>query len=429
MQVSVENVGKLERKVTVRIPADSYESQVKTRIAEVGKTVRLKGFRPGKVPTKVVEQRFGAQIRGEAMNELVRSSFQKAVDDQKLRPAVSPQISTSGEPVDGQIEYTATFEILPDMDKIDVSTLSVNKPESAVEESDVDTMIETLRQQRRTWSAVERPAQNGDMVLFEMVEKDKDDAARERAGTIIGSNAVGKELEDTLVGHVAHDEFDTDMAFPADFRIAALAGRQAKVAVKIVRVQESKLPEIDDAFVASFGIGEGGLEKFRADVRANLERELKNVLAARLKNEVVQKLVDTYPNIDVPETMVNAESQALVQQAQMQAQQQGQQIAPPDAESFRPLARRRVIAGLLVGELARQNGVRVDSRRVAEVLASIASTYEEPERVVELYQRDPQLMSSLQNRVLEDQIAEWVAEHAKVEKQTLSFTEAMRPAG
>ena len=429
MHVSVENVGKLERKVTVRIPADSYESQVKSRIAEVGKTVRLKGFRPGKVPTKVVEQRFGAQIRGEAMNELVRSSFQQAVDQQKLRPAVSPQISTSGEPIDGQIEYTATFEILPEMGALDVSNLAVVKAESAVEETDVDTMIETLRQQRRSWAAVDRGAQEGDMVLFEIVEKDKDDAARERAGTIIGSNAVGKELEDKLVGHNAGDEFDVDMTFPADFRLTALAGRQANVAIKIVRVQESKMPDVDDAFVSSFGIGDGGIEKFRGDVRANLERELKNVLAARLKNEVVQKLVDTYPDIDVPETMVTAEAQALAQQAQMQAQQQGQQIPPPDAESYRGMARRRVIAGLIVGELARQNSVRVDSRRVAEALASIASTYEEPERVVELYQRDPQLMSSLQNRVLEDQIAEWVAEHAKVEKQTLSFTEAMRPAG
>ena len=429
MQVSVENVGKLERKVVVRIPVDSYEAQVKSRIAEVGKTVRLKGFRPGKVPTKVVEQRFGAQIRGEAMNELVRTSFQQAVDQQKLRPAVSPQISTSGEPVGGEIEYTATFEVLPEVDKIDVSTLAVSKPESTVEESDVDTMIETLRQQRRSWSPVDREAKEGDMVLFELAEKDKDNGARERAGTIIGSNAVGKELEDKLTGHKTGDEFDTEIAFPADFRIPALAGRQANVAIKIVRVQESKLPEIDDAFIASFGIGEGGLDKFRADVRANLERELKNVLAARLKNEVVQKLVDTYPNIDVPETMVTAEANALAQQAQMQAQQQGQQIPPPDPEGFRPIARRRVIAGLLVGELARQNNVRVDNRRVAEALASIASTYEEPERVVELYQRDPQLMSSLQNRVLEDQIAEWVAEHANVSTQTLSFSEAMRPAG
>ena len=429
MQVSVENVGKLERKVTVRVPADSYEIQVKSRIAEVGKTVRLKGFRPGKVPTKVVEQRFGAQIRGEAMNELVRTSFQQAVDQQKLRPAVSPQISTSGEPVDGQIEYTATFEVLPEMEKIDVSTLAISKPESTVEESDVDTMIETLRQQRRSWASADRAAQTGDMVLFEIVEKDKDEATRERAGTIIGSAAASQDLEDKLIGHSTGDEFDLDMTFPPDFRVVALAGRQANVAIKIVRVQEAKLPEINDAFIASFGIGEGGMEKFRADVRANLERELKNVLAVRLKNEVVQKLVDTYPSLDVPETMVTAETNALVQQAQMQAQQQGQQIAPPDAGSFRPLASRRVIAGLLVGELARQNGVRVDSRRVAEALASIASTYEEPERVVELYQRDPQLMSSLQNRVLEDQIAEWVAEHAQVTPQTLSFTEAMRPAG
>jgi trigger factor len=427
MQVSIENVGNLGRKLTVRFPAESYESQVKTRLAEAGRTVRLKGFRPGKVPVKVIEQRFGAQIRGETMSELVRNSFQQAVTEQKLRPAVSPAISTTGEPVDGQIEYTATFEVLPELGKIDVASLAINKPTSAVADADVDTMIETLRQQRRTWTPVERGAQAGDMVLFEFSAKGEDfERANERVGTILGSGAMSKELEDKIVGHVAGGEFQSDVAFPADFRFADLAGKQAQAHVKIMRVQEAKMPEVDDAFIASFGISEGGMDKFRADVRANLERELNGMLASRLKNEVLQKLMDAHQGIELPQGMVDGEARALHQQAQAQAQQQGQTYTG-DASAFMEMARRRVAAGLLIGELARQNDIRPDSRRVAEMLATIASTYEEPTQVVELYQRDPQLMQGLQNRVIEDQIAEWVAVHAQTTEQPLSFSEAMRP--
>jgi len=427
MQVSIENVGNLGRKLTVRIPADSYESQVKSRLAEASRTVRLKGFRPGKVPTKIIEQRFGAQIRGETMSELVRNSFQQAVSEQKLRPALSPSISTTGEPVNGQIEYTATFEVLPELGKLDVATLAVSKPVANVGDADVDGMIETLRQQRRTWTPVERGAQAGDMVLFEFAATGEGiEQARERVGTILGSGAMSRELEDKLGGHATGEEFDADVTFPADFRMAALAGKHAKVSVKIVRVQEAKLPDIDDAFIASFGIGDGGMDKFRADVRANLERELKGMLAARLKNEVIQKLMDAHPGIELPQGMIEAEARALHQQAQAQAQQQGQQFAL-EVSAFTDMARRRVSAGVLIGELARQNDIRPDSRRVAEMLATIASTYEEPTQVVELYQRDPQLMQSLQNRVMEDQVAEWVAAHAQTSEQQLTFAEAMRP--
>ena len=427
MQVSIENVGNLGRKLTVRIPADSYESQVKSRLAEASRTVRLKGFRPGKVPTKVIEQRFGAQIRGETMSELVRNSFQQAVSEQKLRPALSPSISTTGEPVNGQIEYTATFEVLPELGKLDVATLAVSKPVATVGDADVDGMIDTLRQQRRTWTPVERGAQAGDMVLFEFAASGEGvEQTRERVGTILGSGAMSKDLEDKLAGHATGDDFEAEVTFPADFRMSALAGKHAKVSIKIVRVQEAKLPEIDDAFIASFGIGEGGMDKFRADVRANLERELKGMLAARLKNEIIQKLMDAHPGIELPQGMVEAEARALHQQAQAQAQQQGQQFTG-DASGFMDMARRRVSAGVLIGELARQNDIRPDSRRVAEMLATIASTYEEPTQVVELYQRDPQLMQSLQNRVMEDQVAEWVAAHAQTSEQQLSFAEAMRP--
>jgi trigger factor len=429
MQVSIENVGKLERKLTVRIPADSYESQVKSRLVEAGRTVRLKGFRPGKVPVTVIEQRFGAQIRGETMSELVRNSFAQAVSEQKLRPAASPSISTSGQPVDGQIEYTATFEVLPELGKIDVAALAISKPTATVADADVDAMIETLRQQRRTWTPVERGALPGDMVLFEYAAQGEGFAhpatGRERVGTILGSGAMSKELEDKLAGHATGDEFHADVTFPADFRTAALAAMQANVAIKIVRVQEGKLPDVDAAFVVSFGVAGGDIDKFRADVRANLERELNGMLASRLKNEVIQKLMDAHAGVELPQGMIDAEARALHSQAQQQAQQQGQAFTA-DETAFMDLARRRVSAGVLIGELARQNDIRPDGRRAAEMLATIASTYEEPAQVVELYQRDPQLMQSLQNRVMEDQVAEWVAAHAQTSEQPLSFSEAMR---
>jgi trigger factor len=433
MQVSLENLGKLERKLTVRVPADQYESQVKARLAEVARSVRLKGFRPGKIPAKVIEQRFGPQVRGEAISELIRNSFNEAVGKENLRPAMAPEIDTTGQPTDGQIEYTAKFEVLPEIGAIDVSQLQISKATANVTDADVDAMIETLRAQRREWTPAERAAQAGDMALFEYSAEGSDASGSfrhpadgaERVGTIIGSGAMTTAIEDALIGHPAGDNVAAVVDFPADFREPALAGRNAKVEAKLIRIQESKLPEVDAAFVRAFGISEGGIEKFRSDVRANLERELKGMLLIRLKNEVVGKLVDAYPQIDLPRGMIEREAQLLAQQAQEQASQQGQ-VAPGPA-AFTDLARRRVAAGVLVGEVARANNIRLDNRRVAETLASFASTYEEPERVVELYQRDPQLMGGLQSRVMEDQVADWIADHAKVTEQTLSFGEAMRP--
>ena len=433
MQVSIENVGKLERKLTVRIPAGDYESQVKARLAEVARSVRLKGFRPGKIPAKVIEQRFGSQVRGEAISELIRTTFQEAVGQQNLRPAMAPEITTSGQPAEGQIEYTATFEVLPDVGPVDVAKLAISKPMADVSDVDVDAMIETLRQQRRTWHPVERPIQNGDMALFEYSAQAggvrHPAEGTDRSGTIVGSGAMTAELEQQLIGRSVGAPFTFDMTFPANFRVAALAGNPATVEVRVSRVQESRLPEVDDEFITMFGIKDGGMDKFRADVRANLERELKGVLLGRLKNDVVQKLVDAYPDLDLPQRLVDSEAKALAEQARAQAEQQGQVTVAAVPESYLAMARRRVAAGVLVGEIARQNGIRLDNRRVAESLASIASTYEEPQQVVELYQRDPNLMSGLQNRVLEDQVADWIAEHAQTTEQYLTFNEAMRPNG
>jgi trigger factor len=423
MQVSIENVGSLGRKLTVRLPAQRLEDSVRTRIQEMGRSARLKGFRPGKIPTKVIEQRYGNQIRNEVLSDMIGSSFQEAVSQEKLRPAVQPSIATTGRPDNGEIEYTATFEIFPEIGKLDISGLEIVKPVASVADADIDQMIETLRLQRRAWNQVERSAQADDMVLFEYAAQGDGfrhpEAGMDRVGTILGSDAFSKDLEAQLAGRKAGDELSAKIEFPAGFRVLALAGKTADVSVKIVRVQESQLPEVDAAFAASFGVKDGGIEKFREDVRANLDRELKGVLMGRLKAGAIDKLVDAHPELEVPQGMIENEARQLARQANAQPQDS---IAP-----YLPMARRRVSAGLLIAELARQNDIRLDPRRVSEALATIASTYEEPEKVVELYTRDPQLMSALQNRVIEDQVVDWMAEHAKHSEQQLSFNDVMRP--
>lgn len=429
MQVSVENVGKLERKLTVKFPAERYESQVSARIAEMGRTVRLKGFRPGKVPTTVIQQRFGAQVRGEVLSDLIGSTLREAFDKENLRPVANPSIDTTGKPENGEIAYTATFEVMPEFPEIDVSTLAIQRPVAEVSDADIEKMIETLRQQRRTFDAVDRASKEGDFVMFEYAAQAGEYRfpadGLERAGSVLGSGTLFKALDEALTGRKADESFEADIDFPADFRNEQLAGKTAKVSFSIVKVQEPQLPEVDAEFAKLFGIADGDLDTFRKEVRANLERELKATLMARLKSEVAEKLAETYATVDVPNLMVQSEARALA----AGSVPKGQQPPPQLIEAAAPMARKRVLAGLLMGEIARKQSLVIDRKRVAEQLAAIASTYEEPEQVIELYNSDPQLMSGLQNRVMEDQVAEWVAEHANTTAQNLSFDEVMRPAG
>jgi len=428
MQVSVENIGTLERKLTVKFPAERFETQVTARITEMGRTVRLKGFRPGKVPTTVIKQRFGDQVRGEVLSDLIGSTLREAVEQEKLQPIANPAINTTGRPENGEIAYTATFEIMPEFPVIDVADLEIHRPVAAVTDADIDKMLETLRQQRRSFDEVARGSAEGDFVMFEYSAEAGDyrfpAEGLERAGSVLGSGNLFKALDDALVGHKADDSFDTEITFPEDFRNEELAGKTAKVGFKIIKVQEPKLPEIDGEFAKLFGIEDGDLETFRKEVRANLERELKAALMARLKSEVAEKLANIHGELEVPRLMVQSEAQNLA----AGNVPRGEQPPPQLIEAALPVAHKRVVAGLLMGEIARKQSLVIDRKRVAEQLAAIASTYEEPEKVIELYNSDPQLMSGLQNRVMEDQVAEWVAEHAKTTQQDLSFDEVMRPA-
>lgn len=430
MQVQLENTGKLERKLTVRFPAEQFESRVRERVTEMSRNVRLKGFRPGKVPPKVIEQRFGAQIRGEALSDLVGSTFREAVQKENLQPVAAPDIDTSGKPEGGEIAYTATFEVLPEMPAVDVAALQIERATSEVSEADIDAMIETLRAQRRTFVDVDRAAQAGDMVIFDWSaqagEYRHPVEGCERAATVLGSGALFAAFEEVLRGHQAGDEFESSVAFPVEFRDPQLAGKLVQASVKIDKVREPHLPEVDEAFVSAFGVPEGDVETFRKEVRANLERELDNALRMRLRNEVAGKLVDAHPGLDVPQVLVDSETDRLVRASAPNLPADAP--VPPEARSAaQPIARRRVAAGLLLREIGRNNGIRPDEKRVSQAIATIASTYEEPQKVVELYASDPQLLDGVRNSVLEDQVAEWVAEHATATERSLGFDEVMHP--
>ena len=430
MQVSLENIASLERRMTVILPAERLEGVVGNRLHEIARTVKLKGFRPGKVPAKVVQQRYGEQVRAEAMGELVRETFDEAIRQEKLKPAGNPEIKQVPDAAAGEIRYTATFEVVPDFGEIDVSKLEFERAVAHVEESDIDTMLTTLREQRRTWDPVERGAQAGDMIRVETVAEAGTGRfppeGVEQGATVLGSGAMLPELESQLIGLKAGEERETEITFPSNWRIALLAGQQAKVTVKVIQVSEPNLPEIDEAFIKSFGIRSGKLEVFRKEVRANLERELRGTLMNRLRAEVAHKLVTAYSSVEMPPRLIEAEARNLANGAAEQARQQGQDVKMLP-ENFMVPARNRVAAGLLVGEIARQNNLVLDPARLRETLQLIASTYEDPGQVIELYRNDPNLMRNLQNRVLEEQVIDWIAERANASELQLSFTEAMRP--
>ncbi len=431
MQVSVENTSNLERKLTVRLPAERVESRIKERMRDMSRTVRMKGFRPGKIPPRIIEQRFGAQVRNEVMGDVIGSTFQQAVAEQKLRPAMPPRIATS-KGADGEIEYTATFDVMPELDPIDVGLLQIVRPVAEVGEADVDNMIETLRLQRREWRTADRAAQPGDLAMFEYhVEQTNarfPAQEEERAGTVVGSNAMFPEVESKLIGMRGGEEARVDVVLPESFRETAMAGKPAVIVFRVVRVQEPLLPAVDESFAAGFGVTSGGLAQFRRDVRANLERELGNALRARLKGRTIEKLLAAHADLEVPESMVAAEARAIHQSQRQQASQnQVSEDSLPTVEQLGPMARQRVQAFVLLSELARQNNVQLDTQRVQEMLMSIASTYEDPQEVIELYARDQEMLGGLRNRVLEDQVIDWIADHASTTEEALTFDELMRP--
>ena len=430
MQASIESTGNLERRLTFSLPEERLQTHINGRLGEISRTARIKGFRPGKVPAKVIEQRFGPQVRAEAVDGLLRETFDAALREHELRIVGNPQIQKAGE---GEFDFVASVELVPDFGDVDVSKLTVVRHTAEIADADIDQMVENLRLQRRTWQSVERGAKEGDLVAVETWSQAGDERLPaegvESGSVIVGQGMMFEQIENGLVGLAKGEEKTLDVEFPADWRVPALAGKQVQVTVKAVNVSEPVLPEVDAAFIKSFGVKGGDAEQFRADIRANLERELKGALMNRLRREVGEQLIAAYESVEMPPRLVETEARSMLAQQVEQIRRQGGNPGqiPADAHTaFMDAARKRVLVGLLVGEVARKNELRLDPKRLNETMRLIASTYEQPEQVIEMYRNDAQMMNGLQGRVMEEQVIDWIAERAQHTEQSLSFQDAIR---
>jgi len=425
MQVSVEKTGDLERRMTVQIPGEEIDTQVADRLNQLRREVRLKGFRPGKVPLNVIRQRYGKQVREEVLNQVMQSRLQEAIGEQKLRLAGVTRLEPKPESDEGQFEFTAELEVFPDVPELNVDDMEIERPEAEVADSDVDDMIDTLREQRRQWHDAERAAQSGDRVRVSYVA-DVDgervpDTGRHEIAPTLGNMESFPELEQALTGVSAGDEKTLELTFPETFRHQALAGKQASVEMKIQAVEASELPEVDDEFAASFGV-EGGVDKLREDVRRNLNRELRQAVSNRVKQAVTQGLLSRFGELPLPASSIEQETRQMLAQMQQQAGGQGGHLSP---DMFREPAERRLRLGLLFGEFARQNEIAIDPARVNAKLEEVAETYENPAQIMEIYRSDERLMDQLENMALEEQVVDAILEKAKVSNKTMSFKQAL----
>lgn len=426
MQVSVENTSALERRMTVQIPAEQVDSVVKTRLQSMTRTVRLDGFRPGKVPFKVVERKFGPQVRLEALGELISSTYQEAIQQQNLRPAGDPRIEPPQSEGGETLQYVATFEVYPDFEPAAVSAIKVTRPKAEVTDADVDGMLEKLRKQRVSWEPKEDAAALGDRVIIDFEGTiDGESFSGNKASNLpleLGSKTMIDTFEEQLVGAKAGEERSIEVKFPADYSFADVAGKPARFKVKVSQVQAARLPELDDSFADSFGISGGGLEGLRAEVRRNMERELSQTIKNKVKRQVFDALMEQNA-IDVPKALVSSEVEALARQAEQQGLQSG------GHEAFQNEASRRVALGLIIGEVIRRNQLQVDPERVRAEVENLSASYEKPEEVVQYYYSNRDALAGVQSYVMEDIVTDWVLDQAQVTEESATFDSVMQSGG
>jgi trigger factor len=429
MQVSVENTGGLQRRLTVQVPGQEIQEQVESKLKELSKSVRIKGFRPGRVPLSVVRQRYGKQVRMDIVNETMQKSLQQAIRDEDLRPASTPQLDVEPERLDaGDLEFSALIEVYPEIETIEVGSIDLERPEAEITDEDVDDMLQTLREQRKTWQDVERKAQKGDRVLLEYAaEADEGrvpEEGEQRMAIIMGESGFD-DLENALAELDAGESKNLELAFPENFREPKLAGSKVKTELKLVSVSEGELPEVNEEFIKSFGIEDGEIDTLKEEIRGNLARELKQAVNTLLKARLIDALLEARTDLEVPDSIVQQEATGMAAQA---TRSQDQAPDPAIVQAFVGPARERVKAGLLMGELARQNRIRIDAAKVRQAIETVANTYEQPAEVMQLYYGNQRLMEQVESSVLEEQVVDWVLENAKVTPRTMKFQEVITSA-
>lgn len=433
MQVSVESVSNLERRVTVGVPANDVDVAVEQKLQETARRVKIDGFRPGKVPLREVRRRFAKGIRDEVLGDLVNKSFYQAITQEKLNIAGMPHIAFTKDEPGQDVEYVATFEIFPEIAIKNLDSVTVEKPVAEINESDVDAMIEKLRQQRAVFVKTDDAAADGDQVTIDFVGSIDGEEFEGGAATghrlVLGSKSMIPGFEDQLVGVKANEERVINVTFPEAYHAEHLKGKAAQFKVTVSQVEKKQLPEVNEDFIKSFGVGDGAVDAFRGEIKKNMERELKNAVKNKVKNQVFDGLLREN-DIDVPKALINQEVDRLRKQMVQQFGGQGANFDPAmlPAELFTDRAARSAKLGLLLNELIRSTGLKVDAGRVRSTIEELAEPFEHPQEVVNWYYQNDQQLRQLEAAVLEDQAVEKILESAKTTEKTCSYEEAVKPA-
>ena len=429
MQVSVENTSALERRMTIGVPAERIETEVNKRLQQTARKAKIPGFRPGKVPMSVIRQRYEDGARQEALGDLIQATFYEAVVEQKLNPAGAPSVEPKTFEKGKDLEYIATFEVFPEFTVAGFESISVERLSADVADSDLDNMLEILRKQNVSFEVVDRAAQNEDQLNIDFVGKIDGEAFAGGSATgtqlVLGSGRMIPGFEDGLVGAKAGEERVLNLTFPEDYQNLELAGKTAEFTVTVNTVSAPTLPELNETFFKQFGIKETNIEGFRTEVRKNMERELRQAIKSKVKNQVMDGLLAANP-IEVPKALLENEVNRLRVQA---VQQFGGNIKPDQlpAELFEEQAKRRVELGLIVAEVVKQFDLKPEDTRVRELIQEMASAYQEPEQVVAWYYKNEQQMNEVRSVVLEEQVVDTVLQKASVTDKSVSYEEAVKP--
>ncbi len=429
MQVTVESTGALERRMRVELPGERIEQEINSRLKTVGRTAKLKGFRPGKVPPNVVKQRYGKAIREEVLSELMQKSYTDAVMQENLNPAGGPKIETEDNVGDSNFAYVATFEIMPKVELKDLDKIAVEIPEVTISKSDMDDMTLRLRRQKATWEEVDRKSDDGDKVVVDFNGTLKGEDFEGGKGTevpvILGQAQMLPDFEKALFGIKAGDEKTFKVKFPKDYHADELNGKKVDFAIKVHRVEEEVLPPLDDSLAEAFEVKDGGLKKFLDDVKENMEREAEQKLKGDVREQIMNALLESNP-LEIPNTLKHQEAHSMQHDAMQRMGVEDHDKAPP-IENFSEMAEKRVQLSLLIGQLITDQSLTVDADKVRERVEEMCAGYENSEDMVNMYLGNPQVMQQVEPMVLEQQALDWLLENGKSSTNKVGFTEYMNP--
>jgi trigger factor len=431
MQANLETLGQLERRLNVALPLDQIETEVESRLKRLARTVKVHGFRPGKVPMKIVAQQYGHQVREEVMGDALQKGFSEAVQEQKLRVAGYPRFeakpAASGA---SQFEFSATFEVYPEVVVGDLSDAKIERQTATIGDAEIDKTLTILRKQHATFQPVERPAASGDQVNIDY--RGTLDGVAFAGGQaqgyalVLGQGSLLKEFEDAVTGMKAGESKTFELTFPQDYHGKEMAGKTVSFEVKLNQVSGSNLPEIDAAFARSLGVEDGDMAKMRAEIKANLEREVSKRVLGKVRDQAMQVLLD-HTKLEVPKALLDMEINSLMEHARQDMQSRGMNLAdiPLSPEMFSEQAARRVALGLILAEVVKTNKLSASPDQVRALVEEHAHSYEQPQEFIRWYYERPERLREVESLVLEDNVVAWVLERAKVENKPTAFDELM----